>query len=169
MVEGVMETMYASVVDYPIYTFFTLTYMPSGPTTAEMYLIKAECQARLGDYMDALETVNILRAKRMEPGEWVNLKASNQQEAIMQILEERRREMPFAQRWFDLRRLNNNETDYDDVENITKEFYRFTSATIYGDEEPLTYTLEKNSRKYALPINENEIELSNGALEQNVY
>lgn len=169
VVEGVMETMYNSSVDYPIYVFFTLTDLPSGPTTAEMYLIKAECQARLGDYMDAMETVNALRAKRLEPGDWVNLQADSQQEAIMRILEERRREMPFAQRWFDIRRLNNNETEYDDVADITKEFHRFTAATIYGDEEPITYTLEKNSRKYALPLNENEIELSNGALHQNAY
>ena len=35
VVEGVMSTMYASSVDYPIYTFFTLTDLPSGPTTAE--------------------------------------------------------------------------------------------------------------------------------------
>ena len=38
-----------------------------------------------------------------------------------------------------------------------------------GNIESRVDTLEKNSRKYALPINENEIELSNGALEQNVY
>ena len=169
VVEGVMSTMYASSVDYPIYTFFTLTDLPSGPTTAEMYLIKAECQARLGDYADAMETVNALRAKRLEPGDWVNLRASNQQEAVMHILEERRREMPFAQRWFDIRRLNNNEAEYDDVADIKKEFHRFSAATIYGDEEPIIYTLEKNSRKYALPLNENEIELSNGELKQNAY
>ena len=166
--EGVMD-MYLCDYPYPIYTFFSMNHIPSGPTTAEMYLIKAESQARLGDYTQAMETVNTLRAKRMVPGEWVKLQANNQTEAIRQILEERRREMPFSQRWFDLRRLNNNEDPNDDIADVTRTFYRISSTTIYDKEEPIIYTLKKNSRKYAFPIRENEIELSNGAMQQNTY
>ena len=43
------------------------------------------------------------------------------------------------------------------------------STAIYDKEEPIIYTLKKNSRKYAFPIRENEIELSNGAMQQNIY
>lgn len=167
-VEGVMD-MYRCDYSYPVYVFFSMTHMPSGPSTAEMYLIKAECLARQGDYMLAMETLNTLRAKRMLPGEWVKLQANNPAEAIRHILEERRREMPFAQRWFDLRRLNNNEDPNDDVEAVSRTFYRVSSTAIYSKEAPVTYTLEKNSRKYAFPINQNEIEVSNGEMKQNTY
>lgn len=44
-----------------------------------------------------------------------------------------------------------------------------SSTAIYDKEEPIIYTLKKNSRKYAFPIRENEIELSNGAMQQNIY
>jgi hypothetical protein len=154
--------------DYPGYVFFFKDYIPSGPTTSEMYLIKAECQARLGSYPDGMNTLNLLRAKRIEPGTWVNLTASNQADAIRQILEERRREKPFTLRWYDLRRYNNNNDPNDDVV-VTRTFYPFSSSAIFNNDAPITYTLEKNSRKYALPINNSEIISSNGVLKQNTY
>ena len=77
--------------------------------------------------------------------------------------------MPFSQRWFDLRRLNNNEDPNDDIADVTRTFYRISSTAIYDKEEPIIYTLKKTSRKYAFPIRENEIELSNGAMQQNTY
>ena len=168
-VEDAAEVMFWSSYSYPAYVFFSMSHVLSGPTTAEMYLIKAECQARLGEYSRAMETVNALRAKRMVPGDWVELKAGNVKEAVTKILQERRREMPFSQRWFDMRRLNNNEETYDDVEIVTRKFYKINATTIFDKEEPITYTLEKNSRKYALPISENEIEISDGVIKQNVY
>ncbi len=168
-VEGLLEAWYACDYSLPVYISFSMNHILSGPSTAEMYLIKAECQARLGDYDLAMETLNVLREKRLMPGEWVKIKANNQSEAIRYILEERRREMPFAQRWFDIRRLNNNEDPNDDVSSITRTFYPFSSTAIYDKEAPITYTLEKNSRKYALPIRENEIEVSDGAIKQNTY
>lgn len=97
-VEGVMD-MYRCDYSYPVYVFFSMTHMPSGPSTAEMYLIKAECLARQGDYMLAMETLNTLRAKRMLPGEWVKLQANNPAEASAHF---RRKTSgnAFAQRWF---------------------------------------------------------------------
>ena len=168
-VEDYVKVWYACDYELPVYMFFSSNQLPSGPTTAEMYLIKAECQARLGDYTQAMETVNLLRAKRMEPGEWVKLHADNAEEAVLQILDERRRELPFSQRWYDLRRLNTNAEAFDDAGDIVREFFPIT-ATQINDKEPLmTYTLEKGSRKYALPLPENDIELSNGILQQNIY
>lgn len=158
--------------EWPGYVFFGVKGIPSGPTTAEMILIKAECQARQGNYTDAMNTVNLLRVKRMSaeaPAETVRLSASSKEEAIGEILEERRREMPFSMRWFDIRRLNSNEDPNDDVPELKREFYSFTNSAIL-DKDPLkTYTLPKNSRRYAQPILNTEIERSEGGIKQNIY
>ena len=157
--------------EWPGYIFFCNDRIPSGPTVAEMLLTKAECQARLGSFGDAMTTVNQLRAARMDntaPADRINLSASSQAEAITKILEERRREMPFTMRWYDIRRFNNNEDPNDDV-TLTREFYPYTSASVQGNEAVRTYTLEKNSRRYAQPILNSEIESSQGAIQQNTY
>lgn len=156
---------------YPGYVFFNQFGAISGPTAAEMLLIKAECQARQGSVGDAMNTVNILRAYRMSntaPRERINLTASNKNQAIKVILEERRREMPFVRRWSDLRRINNNEDPNDDVE-LVKEFYPYSSSAVLVNSEPIEYRLEKNSRKYAAPIPRTEIVASDGVIEQNKY
>lgn len=157
--------------EYPGWVFFYDDCLPSGPTVAEMILIKAECQARQGNFIEAMNTVNILRAKRMDANagaEIINLSATSKEEAIRQILEERRREMPFTMRWFDIRRLNNNEDTNDDVE-LSRKFYPYTSSSIRGNEAPVTYTLPKNSRRFAQPILSSEIESSQGRIQQNTY
>lgn len=158
--------------EWPGYIFFYKDRIPSGPTTAEMILIKAECQARQGNFADAMQTVNLLRAKRMDAKAGtnvINLTAASKDEAVKLILEERRREMPFTMRWFDIRRLNNNEDPNDDVPAIKREFYPYTNAGILGNEPVRTYTLEKNSRRFAQPILSSEIESSLGAIQQNTY
>lgn len=127
--------------EWPGYVFFFKDRIPSGPTVAEMILIKAECQAREGDYTAAMNTVNLLRAKRMSndaPRTVINLSAESPKEAISQILAERRREMPFTMRWFDIRRFNNNDYPDDDV-ILTKEFYPYTNSSIRGNEPLRTY------------------------------
>lgn len=167
MVENLTQ-LFAGSYPVPGYVFFTTDLVPSGPTTAEMYLIKAECEARTGNFNTGMQTLNQFRAKRISPGSWLNLVASNKEEALKFIAEERRREMPFSQRWFDLRRYNNNEDPNDDVV-VTKTFYKVSSSAIFNTESPVTYTLEKNSRKYALPIANSEIDVSKGQMKQNTY
>ncbi len=154
--------------DYPGYIFFFKDRIPSGPTVAEMLLIKAECQARTNLPNDAMLTLNQLRAKRMEPGDWVNLSAADKADAIKKVLQERRREMPFSQRWFDIRRFNNNEDPADDVV-LTKTFYPYTSAVVSTSEAPKVYSLPKDSRRFAVPIPRTEIISSNGVIVQNKY
>ena len=154
--------------NYPGYIFFYKDRIPSGPTTAEMYLIKAECLARTGDVAGALTAVNTLRAKRIKPGSAVNLTAANPAEAVKKILDERRREMPFTQRWFDIRRYNNNTDPADDVE-VNKQFYPLTQAGANVSGSVMTYTLSKNSRLWALPLPDAEIISSLGKLQQNKY
>lgn len=156
---------------YPGYVFFGQYNAPSGPTVAEMILTKAECQARQGNYTEAMKTVNLLRAKRMDddaPEDRINLSASSKEEAIRKILEERRREMPFSMRWYDLRRLNNNEDSTDD-KALERVFYPMTATSVLTGEEPIVYTLPVDSRRWASPLPFTEIETSHGVIEQNRY
>lgn len=154
--------------DYPGYIFFFKDRIPSGPTVAEMLLIKAECLARTNKPGDAMAALNQLRAKRMTPGAWVTLTAATMDEAITKVLEERRRELPFTQRWFDVRRYNNNTYANDDV-LLTRDFYPYTIAAVQTGEAIKTYTLPKNSRRFAVPIPRTEMISSNGAIIQNTY
>ena len=158
--------------EYPGYIFFFKDRIPNGPTTAEMLLIKAECQARTGKVAEAVATVNVLRDARMAadaPASVKYIAASSKEEAVAKIIEERQREMPFTQRWYDIRRLNNNDDSSDDVGDLKKTFYKYNSSTLIKDGGPIEYTLPKNSRRYAAPIHESEIISSNGVIEQNKY
>ncbi|HLF45439.1 MAG TPA: RagB/SusD family nutrient uptake outer membrane protein [Chitinophagaceae bacterium] len=154
--------------DYPGYVFFFKSEVPSGPTVAEMLLIKAEALAHTGQSGPAMDALNTIRAKRMTAGSWVNLTAANNDDAMRKVTEERRREMPFAQRWFDLRRYNHNEYAGDDV-NLTRTFYPYTSAGVSTTQPVQTYTLNKGSRRWAAPIPTTEIIASRGELQQNTY
>jgi len=160
--------MVSPAYDYPGYVFFFRDNLISGPTVAEVLLTKAEAQARTNDFAGAMTTVNILRAKRMKPGAWVNLSATVKDDAIKKVLEERRREMPFAQRWFDIRRYNNNDDPNDDV-TLTRTFYPYSGTSILVNETPRAFTLPKNSRRFAAPIPNTEIISSNGVIKQNTY
>jgi hypothetical protein len=153
------------------YVFFFKDRIIAGPTVAEMILTKAECQARLNDINGALSTVNILRSKRFDntaPANAINLTASSRQEAIEKILEERRREIPFYIRRFDIRRFNTNDDDFDDV-NLSKIFYPYTNTAVLNNDAPVEYTLKKGDRKWASPIPNTEIVTSQGKIQQNTY
>ena len=154
--------------DYPGYVFFFKDRIPSGPTVAEMFLIKAEAMARTNDLAGAMTALNTLRAKRMTPGAWVNLTAATKDDAIKKVIDERRREIPFVQRWFDIRRYNNNEDPNDDV-TLSKTFYPYTNSAVLNTQPVITYTLQKNSRRYAAPLPRTEIISSNGEIVQNNY
>ncbi|MBV4360398.1 RagB/SusD family nutrient uptake outer membrane protein [Pinibacter aurantiacus] len=153
---------------YPGYVFFFKDRIPSGPTVAEMYLTVAEAAAHTGDVTGAMTALNKLREKRMVPGSWVNLTATDKDDAIKKVIDERRREMPFVQRWFDIRRYNNNEYANDDV-IMTKSFYPYTASKVSTTEAVQTYTLPKDSRRWAAPIPTTEIISSNGVIKQNTY
>ncbi|MDR0507905.1 MAG: RagB/SusD family nutrient uptake outer membrane protein [Dysgonamonadaceae bacterium] len=153
------------------YIFFFKDRIPAGPTVAEMLLTKAECQARRGNIAGAMATVNILRAKRIDssaPTSEINLTATSREEAIVKILQERRREMPFYIRRFDVRRFYYNDDAFDDV-TITKTFFPYTNTAVLKEDAPIQYTIGKNDRKWASPIPNTEIVSSQGKLQQNTY
>lgn len=81
-----------------------------GIATDEMLLIRAECKARLGKAIEAMQDLNFLLETRWAKNTFVPLVASAPEEALDIILRERRKELLFrpSSRWNDLRRLNLN-------------------------------------------------------------
>ena len=121
-----------------------------GIGTAEIYLIRAECNARIGSYKAAMDDVNKIRelrwGKKNEEGEdekydpFVPLTASNKEDALKMVKDERRKELAFkGLRWFDLKRYNEH-----DNANIS------LTRTYEGKQ----YRLEAKADRWALPIME---------------
>lgn len=121
--------------DYDFWAPFLYTNMAMA--TPEIYLIAAECEARIGKIENAMKYINTLRDNRIKDN--VALTASTKQEALKLVLEERRRELTFVgcTRLIDLKRLNRE-----------PEF----AKTIIHEVEGVEYKLEPNSPKYILPI-----------------
>ena len=140
-------------------------YLPTGPTRAEVLLNKAEASARLGLVTPALEAVNTLRLKRLK--NYTALAATTPAEAINAVLQERRRELPFSFRWWDIRRFSVNAYPADDV-TVSRQFFKLNGSTF--DVNTLeTYTLPVKSSRYMVPISNDEIINSQGQIEQNIY
>lgn len=124
------------------YLFYGNYYNPNrGITYAEIYLNKAECLARNGKTIDALNIVNqTIRKNRFAPQNYSPLSASTQAEAITTVLKERRRELAFkGVRWNDMKRL--------DKENRMPPVQRFAR-----DGETLLETLAPGSTAYTFQI-----------------
>lgn len=149
------------------YTIFNNgRYLPNGPSIAEVLLNKAEAIARKGENVaTAIDVANTLREKRMST--FIPLTATKKEEALKQILEERRRELPFAYRWWDIRRFSVNEDKSDDV-TVTHTFFKVNDGSVDMNNIQ-TYTLPVKSRRYMVPINGIEVSNSHGQIEQNTY
>ncbi len=79
----------------------------SGIATDEVYLIRAECLARMGDEAGALADLNTLLSHRWKPGTFSPYIAGNSGDVLQLVLKERRKETVYREiRWGDLRRLN---------------------------------------------------------------
>lgn len=109
-----------------------------GPSVPEMMLIKAEAFARAGDAGSAMQWVNNLRVKRFKAADYVALSAANPNDALVKVIEERRREFfGTSLRWWDMRRLKDEPL-----------FQRTYTRSFNG----ATYTLAPNSDRYVFPI-----------------
>jgi tetratricopeptide (TPR) repeat protein len=118
-------------------------YVYNGIATDELYLIRAECNARLGHPESALDDLNTLLSNRYKTGTFIPYTTNNTNDVLSLILTERRKELVFRMlRFSDIKRLNR------DGANIIQQ------RTINGQ----TYTLPPNNPRYALPIPEDVIQ-----------
>lgn len=143
---------------------------PSGLTIGEVMLNRAECLLRQPspDIAGALALVNELRDKRYDPAyPDIHLPSGTRDEVLRQVLDERRRELPFTYRWWDIRRFSVNETAWDDVV-VSHTFYKVNSGAV-DKTATETYTLPVGSRRYAVPVNGIEVVSSHGQIQQNTY
>ncbi|ERJ58692.1 RagB/SusD family nutrient uptake outer membrane protein [Sphingobacterium paucimobilis] len=146
-------------------------YTNIAPNVVEMMLTKIEATARLGDFQQAMTELNKFRAFRFDkqtPQDIINLQATDKNDAVLKILNERHREFPYTVRWFDLRRINFNADSFDDV-TVTKTFFSVQASAVDYNGTPIQYKLGPGDRKYAVAIPLQEIVASNGAIEQNRY
>lgn len=117
----------------------------SGMAVNEMYLIRAECYARAGNSSAAMTDLNTLLLKRWKTSTFTLSTALNSNDALSQILIERRKELPFSNvRWTDLRRLNKDGVNINLVRIVNGQ----------------TFTLAANDPKYTLPIPPDVIQFS---------
>ncbi|WP_231424726.1 RagB/SusD family nutrient uptake outer membrane protein [Pedobacter sp. Leaf250] len=109
-----------------------------GVSVPEMLLIKAETMARAGDVNGAMSFLNTLRVKRFKPADYIPATAGNAEEALVMVINERRKEFFGTMlRWWDMRRTNSEPI-----------FQRTYTKTFNG----VTYTLAPNSNRYTFPI-----------------
>ena len=124
----------------------------NGIAVDEIYLLRAEAQARLGYKDAAMADINILLQKRYKAGSFTPLVATTAMEALNKVLMERRKELiGRSRRWFDLRRLNQDA--------------RF-ALTIYRKVNGTLYQLPANDNRYTFLIPLNVVSLT--GMEQNI-
>lgn len=123
----------------------------TGIALDEILLIRAECNARLGNTNAALSDLNHLLSHRYKKQGFSPLDSKDDEVLLRMILTERRKELLMrGTRWEDLRRLNKDG-------RFAKVLERKLGAN--------HYELKPNDARYVLPIPENEIDLS--GIEQN--
>jgi starch-binding outer membrane protein, SusD/RagB family len=119
----------------------------NGLATDEVYLIRAESNARLDKKDAALEDLNLLLSKRWVGGTFVPLTTSNSNETLRIILSERKKQLiNRGTRWADLRRLNKD-----------PQFQVNLKRVLNGQ----TYELPPNDLRYTLLIPREIINLTN--------
>ena len=148
---------FVPAVKIPAYGGLTKT----GLTVGEVYLIKAECQVRNNsDISGAQQTVNNFRAHRIDeaaPEDYKNLSFSGKDDAIRKILEEKRRELPFIERWYDVKRIAGY-GEFGNVSTVVRDWYAYDLTGVSDTEKQFTFDPEADYKKLAFPIPTKEIE-----------
>ena len=124
--------------------------MNTSPSVPEMMLIKAECIARgiKGD-----ESADAI-LKRLRSNRFPSSYTDNIGGTLKDVLDERRRELAFVIRWYDLKRYNAlDDTGVPEYSSIP------VKKLMYNNVQDLTsgvkiYELKPNDPKYAIPIPE---------------
>ncbi|MEO6521355.1 MAG: RagB/SusD family nutrient uptake outer membrane protein [Mucilaginibacter sp.] len=117
----------------------------NGLATDELYLTRAECEARNNDNNKALSDLNALLSNRYKNGAFTPITGIQGTALLNTILSERRKELVLrGLRWNDIRRLN-------------KEGYNITLTRNLNGQ---IYTLPPNDPRYALPIPPDVLSLS---------
>ncbi|MGN6802429.1 MAG: RagB/SusD family nutrient uptake outer membrane protein [Ginsengibacter sp.] len=117
----------------------------TGIATDEIYLMAAECYARMGNITEAMNTLNHLLEKRYATGTFTPATAANKDEAVNKVLSERRKELLLrGLRWMDLKRLN-------------KEGRNIVLKRIINGE---VFLLPANDPRYNLPLPDDIIKLT---------
>ncbi|UYQ95745.1 RagB/SusD family nutrient uptake outer membrane protein [Chitinophaga horti] len=130
-------------------------YNQGGITTAEVYLIKAECLARNNDLTGAMQALNAVRAKRILPQSYTALSAANTRDAINLIRRTKENEMLFTIVAFaDMRRFN-KDPQY--------------ARTLTKKADNVTLSLKPESHLWTMPFPLGAINNpGNGTIKQNV-
>jgi len=132
------KDLYFKFGDFYFGTFDEAGYCFTGLAVDEVYLDLSECEARLGNTTAAMADLNYLLQSRWANGAFTPYTAADADDALTQILAERKKELVFrGLRWTDLRRLN-----------LDKKTQQSISRTING----ITYTLPPNDPRWTLPI-----------------
>jgi hypothetical protein len=124
----------------------------AGVRVSELYLIRAECNARLGNIGLANNDLNALRKKRFKPADYSDVNITDKTALLKFVKTERRRELAAdAERLFDIKRYNL--LDQDGI-SLT---HSYNGKTI---------TLSPNSKNWVLPIGAKYIQM-NPEIQQN--
>ncbi|WP_293788351.1 RagB/SusD family nutrient uptake outer membrane protein [uncultured Pedobacter sp.] len=120
-----------------------------GITVDEQYLIRAECNARLGNFQASVDDLNTLLIKRFKSGTYIPYTV-NSPDILSLILKERRKELVMrGLRWTDLKRFN----------------LEGANITLRRTANGINYELKPNDKRYALEIPQDVIAIS--GIEQN--
>lgn len=130
----------------------SVSFLFTGLTTPELFLIRAECNTRLGNSNGAVSDLNTLLAKRFRPEQFQPIEGDLSTEELLEIvLSERRKELVYrGRRWHDLKRFSKD-----------PHLATHLSRVLNGIE----HNLPINSPKWVLPIPSDAISL--GGLDQN--
>lgn len=130
-------------------------YNYGGMTTTEVYLIKAECLARSGQYAEAMDMVNSVRETRILPDHYQPFTATTEAEAMTHIIQTKGNEMIMTQVPFmDARRLN------------AEGKYPVTRSKVT---DGITLTLSPTSHLWTMPFPQGAVKNpGNGTITQNV-